>query len=56
MVRMPNGHIKELGAHEITLKIGQDLRANIRVIVVSQDETVDVVKEQTDTETEQNAD
>ena len=50
MVRMPNGHIKELGAHTVTLKIAPDLDVVVRVIVVSQDETVDAVEEQTSTE------
>lgn len=50
MVRMPDGHIKELGAHDVTLKIAADLSVVVRVIVVSQDETVDAVEEQTGTE------
>ena len=50
MVRMPNGHIKELGTHDIPLKIAADLKASVRVVVVSQDETVDAVEEQTSTE------
>jgi len=50
MVRMPNGHIKELGTHDISLKIAADLKAVVRVVVVSQDETVDAVEEQTSTE------
>ena len=50
MVRMPDGHIKELGAHDVTLKIATDLSVVVRVIVVSQDETVDAVEEQTGTE------
>ena len=50
MVKMSGGHIKELGTHTITLKITTDLNTAIRVIVVSQDETIDAVEEQTDTE------
>jgi large subunit ribosomal protein L9 len=50
MVRMSGGHIKELGTHDVTLKIAPDLNIVIRVIVVSQDETIDAVEEQTGTE------
>lgn len=50
MVQMPAGHIKELGTHEVTLKIATDLKAVVHVIVVSQDETVDAVEEQTNTD------
>jgi len=50
MVKMPNGHIKELGAHDVTLKIAMDLKTTVRVVVVSQDETVDTSEEQTGTE------
>lgn len=50
MVRMPNGHIKELGTHNIKLRVAPDLDVVVRVIVVSQDETVDAVEEQTSTE------
>jgi large subunit ribosomal protein L9 len=50
MIKMPGGHIKELGAHDVTLKIAPDLNVVIRVIVVSQDETIDAVEEQTSTE------
>lgn len=48
MVQMPDGHIKDLGTHDITLKIGADLKAVVRVVVVSQDETVDAIEEQTE--------
>jgi large subunit ribosomal protein L9 len=48
MVRMPDGHIKDLGTHDITLRITADLKAAIRVVVVSQDETVDALEEQTE--------
>ena len=50
MIKMPGGHIKELGAHDVTVKIAPDLNVVIRVIVVSQDETIDAVEEQTSTE------
>jgi large subunit ribosomal protein L9 len=50
MVRMPSGHIKEVGSHEVTLKIAADLRPAIRVTVVSQDETVETAEQETTTE------
>lgn len=50
MVKMPGGHIKDVGTHDITLRIAADLNVVIRVIVVSQDETIDAVEEQTSTE------
>ena len=50
MVRMPDGHIKDLGTHDITVRITSDLKAVVRVVVVSQDETVDAIEEQTNTE------
>lgn len=50
MVRMPSGHIKEVGSHEVTLKIASDLRPAIRVIVVSQDENVETAQPETSTE------
>ncbi|MHC4880977.1 MAG: 50S ribosomal protein L9 [Planctomycetota bacterium] len=50
MVKMPSGHIKEIGTHDVTLKIAPDLNVVVRVIVVSQDETIDAVEEQTSTE------
>ena len=50
MVRMPDGHIKDLGTYDITVRITPDLKAVVRVVVVSQDETVDALKEQTNTE------
>ncbi len=52
MVRMPDGHIKDLGTHELTVRITPDLKAVVRVVVVSQDETVDAIEEQTSTEQE----
>ena len=50
MVQLPGGHIKELGTHDVTLKIAGELKAAVRVVVVSQDETVDASKEETTTE------
>lgn len=50
MVQMPNGHIKEVGTHAMTLKIAADLKAVVQVVVVSQDETVDAIEEQSSTE------
>jgi large subunit ribosomal protein L9 len=47
MVKLPAGHIKELGTHDISLKITADLTAPIRVVVVSQDQTVDAIEEET---------
>jgi len=38
-------HIKEVGTHEVTLRIAADLTANINVIVVSQDESIESVSE-----------
>jgi len=52
MVKLPAGHIKELGTYDITLKVGADLTAPIRVVVVSQDQTVDAVEEETTTNEE----
>ena len=50
MVQLPGGHIKEIGTHDVTLKIAGDLKAAVRVVVVSQDETVDASEEETTTE------
>ena len=50
MVQMPNGHIKEIGNYDVTLKFAAELTAAVHVVVVSQDETVDAVEEQTGTE------
>jgi large subunit ribosomal protein L9 len=36
-------HIKEVGTHEVTLRVAADLQATISVVVVSQDETVESV-------------
>ncbi len=63
MVQLPGGHIKELGTHDVTLKVAVDLTAAVKVVVVSedepqaesqdetvQDETVDASEEETTTE------
>ena len=50
MVRMPSGHIKELGTYTITLRVAAELSATISVVVVSQDETVDAIEEKTSTD------
>ena len=50
MVRMPDGHIKDLGTHDITVRVAPELKTTVRVVVVSQDETVDAIEEQTDTD------
>lgn len=44
MVRL-GGHIKEVGTHEVTLKMAADLTAKVSVVVVSQDEKVEPVDE-----------
>ncbi len=38
-------HIKEVGTHEVKLKVGVDLFATVNVVVVSQDETVESIDE-----------
>jgi large subunit ribosomal protein L9 len=54
MVRMSHGHIKEVGTHDVSLKIAQDLKPGIQVRVVSeqqpqqqeqQEQTVESVEE-----------
>jgi hypothetical protein len=50
---MPNGHIKDLGTHDIALRIAPDLKAVVQVVVVSQDENVDAQDENVDTSEEQ---
>ena len=52
MVRLSGGHIKELGTHEVGLKIAQDLRATVHVRVMTeqqqqqqQEQTVESVEE-----------
>ena len=37
MVRMPDGHIKDLGTHDITVRITADLKTVVHVVVVSQE-------------------
>jgi len=41
-------HIKQVGTHEVTLKITPDLTANISVIVVSEDKTIESTGEETE--------
>ena len=38
-------HIKEVGTHEVKLKVGADLFATVNVVVVSQDETIESIDE-----------
>ena len=40
-----DGHIKEVGTHEVALKISAELTAKVSVVVVSQDEKVESVDE-----------
>ena len=40
MVRLSE-HIKEVGTHEVSVKLASDLSAKISVVVVSEDETVE---------------
>ena len=44
MVRL-DGHIKEVGTHEVALKISAELTAKVSVVVVSQDEKVESADE-----------
>lgn len=44
MVKL-SGHIKELGTSEVVIRAAADLQATVRVIVVSQEQTVDAAKE-----------
>ena len=44
MVKM-SGHIKELGTTEVTVRAAADLMATVRVVVVSQEQTVDATQE-----------
>ena len=46
----PSEHIKEVGTHEVTLKIGPELSAKISVVVVSQDQTIEPVDEDSENE------
>ncbi|MHC4552184.1 MAG: 50S ribosomal protein L9 [Planctomycetota bacterium] len=61
MVQLPDGHIKDLGTHDISLKIAAELKATVKVVIVSEDqtdqdntdntdETVDAVEQETTTE------
>jgi large subunit ribosomal protein L9 len=51
MVRLSGGHIKELGTHDVDLKIAQDLRVTVHVRVMTeqqqqqQEQTVESVEE-----------
>lgn len=45
MVKISGGHIKELGASEVVIRAAADLQATVRVVVVSQEQTVDAAKE-----------
>ena len=44
MVKM-SGHIKELGVSEVTVRAAADLTATVRVVVNSQEQTVDAAQE-----------
>ncbi len=44
MVKM-DGHIKELGVSEVTVRAAADLTATVRVVVNSQEQTVDATHE-----------
>ncbi len=44
MVKM-GGHIKELGVSEVVVRAAGDLTATVRVMVVSQEQTVDAAQE-----------
>jgi len=44
VVRMPE-HIKEIGTYDITLKYAMDATALVKVVVVSQDETVETTEQ-----------
>jgi large subunit ribosomal protein L9 len=41
-------HIKQVGTHEVTLKVTPDLTANISVIVVSEDEAIESAGKETE--------
>jgi len=36
MVKLANGHLKEVGTHEITLKLAADLKATVNVVIVAE--------------------
>ncbi|MFI4912400.1 MAG: 50S ribosomal protein L9 [Sedimentisphaeraceae bacterium JB056] len=42
---VPGGHIKEVGVHNVTLKLAQDLNAQISVEVVAEGQEVDTAEE-----------
>jgi large subunit ribosomal protein L9 len=44
MIKM-DGHIKELGVSEVIVRAGADLTATVRVVVNSQEQTVDATEE-----------
>jgi len=44
MIKM-DGHIKELGVSEVTVRAAADLTATVRVVVNSQEQTVDAAQE-----------
>jgi large subunit ribosomal protein L9 len=44
MIKM-SGHIKELGVSEVTVRAATDLLATVRVMVVSQEQTVDATQD-----------
>jgi large subunit ribosomal protein L9 len=47
MVKIPE-HIKEVGTHEVTLKLAAELTATVSVVVVSQDEEIESTATETD--------
>ena len=48
MVKLVHGHIKEVGTHEITLKLAADLTATISLVVVSEGGTEEESEEKSD--------
>ncbi len=49
MIKM-DGHIKELGVSEVTVRAAADLTATVRVVVNSQEQTVDAAQESNSSE------
>jgi len=48
MVRLSGGHIKELGTYDVTMKIAADLKSQVQVRVISeqqQEQAVESVEE-----------
>jgi large subunit ribosomal protein L9 len=43
-----DGHLKEVGTHEVTIKVAHDLLAMVKVIVVSQDEAEKSIESDTE--------